>query len=145
MNINFRQYFCQKKGFPKVFEEINSVNVLSNELTRTLSCYKYELSQILQDITVSFNQIFENLLEQCYLSDKDTQTVVENKIKENALNEREFEKQKLQFQEKIFHLKLKIKAKDLEIKFVKETSQMYEDEVNALRDIIKSEVMNAEI
>lgn len=31
------------------------------------------------------------------------------------------------------------------MKFVKETSEMYEDEANALRDIIKSEVMNAEI
>ena len=70
---------------------------------------------------------------------------MQNKIKENALNEREFEKQKLQFQEKIFHLKLKNKAKDLEIKFVKETSQMYEDEASALRDILKSEVMSAEI
>lgn len=42
-------------------------------------------------------------------------------------------------------MKLKNKAKDLEIKFVKETSKMYEEEVTALREIIKSEVMSAEI
>eukprot|EP00347_Sterkiella_histriomuscorum_P022955 403336507 len=145
ININYRQYFSQKKGFSKVFDEINNVNVLSVDLIKALSCYKYELSQIQQDITVSYNSIFENLLEQCFMSDKDTLLQVESKIKDNAMTEREFEKQRSEFQEKIFHLKLKLKAKNLEIKFVKETSQMYEDEVAALRDIIKSEVMNAEI
>jgi len=42
-------------------------------------------------------------------------------------------------------LKLKLKAKDLELKLAKETAQMHEDEAAALRDIIKSEVMHAEI
>lgn len=70
---------------------------------------------------------------------------MESKIREQAMSEREFEKEKLKLQEKIFHMKLKLKAKDLEMKFVKETGQMYEDEIAALREIIKSEVMNAEI
>ncbi len=42
-------------------------------------------------------------------------------------------------------MKMKLKAKDLDLKFTKETSQMYEDEACALRDIVKSEVMQAEI
>ena len=42
-------------------------------------------------------------------------------------------------------MKLKLKAKDLEMKFAKETGQMYEEEITSLRDILKSEVMNAEI
>ena len=40
---------------------------------------------------------------------------------------------------------MKIKAKDLEIRFVKETAQMYEEEAIGLREIVKSEVMSAEI
>lgn len=37
------------------------------------------------------------------------------------MSEKDFEKQKLQLQEKIFHMKMKLKAKDLDLKFTKET------------------------
>jgi hypothetical protein len=38
-----------------------------------------------------------------------------------------------------------LKAKDLELKMYKDSSAMYEEEVQHLREIIKSDVMNAEI
>lgn len=38
-------------------------------------------------------------------------------------------------------MKMRLKAKDLDLKFTKETCQMYEDEAASLRDIVKSEVM----
>ena len=39
----------------------------------------------------------------------------------------------------------KLKAKDIEIKFYKETAKMYEEEATSLREIISSDVMNAEL
>ena len=44
---------------------------------------------------------------------------------------------------------MKIKAKDLEMlflmRFLKETGKMHENEIQSLREIINSEVMNAEM
>jgi len=90
--LNLRQFFCQKKGFSKVFDEVNKVNALASELINQLSSYKYELSQTLQEVTLCFNQVFEHLLEQCYQVSEDTQEQVQAKIKEQALTEKEFQK-----------------------------------------------------
>ena len=61
------------------------------------------------------------------------------------MNEQEIEKFKMKYEERIFHLKMKLKVKDLDLKLAKDSVQMYEEEIQHLRDIIKSEVMNAEI
>ena len=40
---------------------------------------------------------------------------------------------------------MKLKAKNLEVKLYKDSCAMYEEEIKHLREIIKSDVMNAEI
>lgn len=129
ISVNLRSYFCHKKEFSRLFEDISDINCFHNELVQMVSCYKYELGQVLVDIGTTFNALFENLLELCYVNDKDTQTQVEKKIKQNAINEQEIEKFKLQYEERIFHLKLKLKAKDLDLKLSKDSATMYEEEI----------------
>ena len=46
---------------------------------------------------------------------------MEKKIKENAINEQEIEKFKMKYEERIFYLKLKLKAKDLDLKLQKDS------------------------
>ena len=97
------------------------------------------------EIGTGFNSIFENLLDLCHKNDKEQQNKVEKKIKDNALTEKELDKMKMKYEERIWHMKLKLKAKGLEVKLYRDQTEMLEEEVKNLREIIKSEVMRAEI
>jgi len=61
------------------------------------------------------------------------------------LEEKKKEEEREKLNKKIIGYKWKVKERDLQVKIIKDTCESLQSEVAGLRDIIKSEVMSAEI
>lgn len=57
-----RNFYCEKRVFRELFQEISETNVCFSESVETVNCYRPELAQTLMHLSSTYNIIYQKML-----------------------------------------------------------------------------------
>ena len=114
-----KNFYANKKGFLNLFEDITKINLVFGEVIETVLCYRPKLAQTLSNLNLSYNKLYERLLDQNHKSEIEKDKELKLKLDSQATKQIELEKaelnKKLQaYEQTILAKKSEIKAANLQ-------------------------------
>jgi hypothetical protein len=75
-----KNFYANKKGFISLFEDVTKINLVFSEVIETVLCYRPKLAQTLSNLNLSYNKLYERLLEQNHMSEMDKEKSIKVRI-----------------------------------------------------------------
>lgn len=75
-----KSFYTNKKGFISLFEDVTKINLIFSEIIETVLCYRPKLAQTLSNLNLSYNKLYERLLEQNHKSEMDKEKEVKVRV-----------------------------------------------------------------
>ena len=137
--LHQKTFYSNKKGFISLFEDVTKINLVFSEIISTVLCYRPKLAQTLSNLNLSYNKLYERLLDQNHKAELDKEKEVKERIDEivNELQKSEF--QKAELTKKIQYYENVKMAKESELK----AAQLQEEELRL--EILNLKVLNQEM
>lgn len=130
-----KNFYANKKGFLSLFEDITKINLVFGEVIETVLWYRPKLAQTLSNLNLSYNKLYERLLDQNHKSEIEKDKELKIKLDSQATELIEFEKAELN--KKLQAYEQTILAKKSEIKAAKLQEEELRLEIFNLKSLIQ--------
>ncbi|CAI2376513.1 unnamed protein product [Moneuplotes crassus] len=132
--LNQKNFYSNKKGFINLFEDVTKINLVFNEIISTVLCFRPKLAQTLSNLNLSYNKLYERLLDQNHKSELEKDKEVRNRLEvsEQEVQKLEFENVKLTKQ--IHEYKLLLQKNESNLK----VAELVEDELKSQIECLKT-------
>ncbi len=132
-----REFYGGNKQYQKILGEYDGVNNTLDEVQQRVTCYRYELGNLLVQAKAQFRLVLEKVMEE---NIKVHKKLAEQKERESTLKAglvAEAEKEKKKLEDYIAQLKSLQNVRETELSLCKLNSQSKKEEILLLHELIK--------
>lgn len=75
-----KNFYANKKGFINLFEDVTKINLVFSEIIETVLCYRPKLAQTLSNLNLSYNKLYERLLDQNHKAEMEKEKELKTRL-----------------------------------------------------------------
>ena len=98
LQIHHKNFYTSKKEFISLFEDITKINLVFSEIIETVLWYRPKLAQTLSNLNLSYNKLYEKLLDQYHKSEIEKDKDLQIKMQTTMDNLEKFEYAKVELE-----------------------------------------------